>query len=138
MEKIFVYIHDPHQTSLIIKKDLEITHSFRLKKRFDRFKHLSTAMTIFLDSRKLRGYDLYFFEGSTPACIAPAVKTCNNKLIVKGNDQVTFFMENRSLWKYYFTRVIKLEKYIDGVIAVSNMGENLTSRFEENQGNNFL
>lgn len=117
---LFVYTHGPHKTSLLLNKEFGITNTYGIKKTV-RFKPFSTAAVTFLNAHKLKGYDLYFFEGSAPACIAPAVKTKNNQLILKGNDQIIFFMENRSFWSFYFTKIIKLDKYVDGMIAVSEM-----------------
>lgn len=123
MRKLFVYLHGPHKSSLFLTKEFCITESFELKKP-KWFKPFSTAVASFFDSFKLKGYDLYFFEGSASASIAPMVKTDENKLIVKGNDQVIFFMETRPFWRFYFKKIINLEKYIDGVIAVSDLIKN--------------
>ena len=84
----------------------------------------STAILSFLDSFKLKGYDLYFFEGSASASVCPIVKKKDNKLIIKGNDQIIYLMENKTFWKFYFKKLVRLDRYIDGVIAVSEMIKN--------------
>jgi glycosyltransferase involved in cell wall biosynthesis len=119
-KKIFVFLNGPHSSSLILCDRFGINEIHGLNKPAF-LSPLSKVISIFMESFSLRGYDLYFLEGVACGAISPVVSNANNIIVAKGNDHITHFMDMSLLWRLYFKHIAKLDKYITGVIAVSEM-----------------
>ncbi len=118
--KLFVYLNGPHDSYKILCEIFDIGKIKKLNK-INFLGPIGKLTGFFAQGFFFKGFEEYFFEGSAAAAIAPLVKTKNNKLIIKGNDNVPYWMESSKLWEFCFKKIINLNRYTDGLIAVSKM-----------------
>lgn len=121
-----------HSTTLEICKVLGIKNkfeypSFTLPSFFQNIQLLRNIITFMSASnvaKKIKGQDIYFFEGLSCTGVLPYIKNKDNLIIARGNGQEIFFMEKNPIWKYVYKKVINIDKNLDYMIAASNMIKN--------------
>lgn len=119
MKKTLVYRNGPHKSTQLLAKKWGIDQFYQMKK-YGRIGKLFFFFAEFINTLKLRGSDVYLFEGFSPALFAFLLKRKDNKLIVKANDQLPYQFTKNKLFKHLF-KICRMEHHIDGVIAVSEM-----------------
>jgi glycosyltransferase involved in cell wall biosynthesis len=119
MKKNLIYRNGPHKSSKLLAEKWGIHDSYQMKK-YSKIEKLFFFFSELRNTYKIKGYDVYFFEGFSPALFSFLLKRKDNKLIVKGNDQLPLSFKKNILFKYLF-KLSRAEYQIDGVIAVSQM-----------------
>ena len=119
MKKNLVYRNGPHKSSKLLAEKWGIHDSYQMKK-YSKIEKLFFLFSELRNTYKIKGYDVYFFEGFSPALFSFLLKRKDNKLIVKGNDQLPLSFKKNILFKYLF-KLTRAEYQIDGIIAVSQM-----------------
>lgn len=117
---LMIYMGGLHTSSRLLARELGVKNFFCYGR--SRFLHpYSTLLKSPFLSQKIMNHDLYLLEGLAAASLLPFIKSTYNKIIVKGNSQEPFFIENSRMRRLFFTKLVNLDKYVDHMIAVSKM-----------------